>query len=140
VKGARILKVDEMMIPVVRRLGRDYLSQGRVNRQVERRLWDVCHIYWIELSTAYGRVLAKMAEEAGIYECLWRPEEMGICLASQIIGPLEGGLCLLVANKARFEEFNAPNGWGLWENLVLFCAGYLQACRDNPCASVSVSR
>jgi hypothetical protein len=84
--------------------------------------------------------LAKMAKEAGIYECLWRPEEMGICLASQIIGPLEGGLCLLVANKARFEEFNAPNGWGLWENLVHFCACYLQACRDNPCASVSVSR
>ena len=84
--------------------------------------------------------LAEMAKGAGIYECLWRPEESGICLSSQIIGPLEGGLCLLVANKARFEAFNSPTGWGLWENLVLFCAGYLQACRDDPCASVSVSR
>lgn len=84
--------------------------------------------------------LGKMAGEAGIYECLWRPDEHGITHARQIIEPLAAGVALLATQKARFEEFNAPNGWGLWEHFLPFCADYLQACRDNPAALVKVSR
>jgi len=84
--------------------------------------------------------LGKMAGEAGIYECLWRPDEHDITQARQIIEPLAAGVALLATQKARFEEFNAPNGWGLWEHFLLFCADYLQACRDNPDALVKVSR
>lgn len=84
--------------------------------------------------------LNKMANAAGIYECLWRPEEHDIEFASQIIDPLSVGLARLVTNKAEFEAYNAPNGWGLWEHFVTFCANYLQACRDNPNARVSVCR
>lgn len=84
--------------------------------------------------------LIGMAEAAGIYECLWRPEENGYKYASQIIEPLAAGLAKLATEKARFEQFNAPNGWGKWENFVPWCAAYLQAFRDNPDATVSVSR
>lgn len=84
--------------------------------------------------------LGKMAGEAGVYECLWRPDEHGITHARQIIEPLAAGVALLATQKARFEEFNAPNGWGLWANFLPFCADYLQACRDNPDALVKVSR
>jgi len=84
--------------------------------------------------------LNKMADEAGIYACLWRPDEHGITHARQIIEPLAAGLALLATEKARFEQFNAPNGWGLWEHFVPWCARYLQACRDNPDALVRVSR
>lgn len=84
--------------------------------------------------------LNRMAGEAGIYECLWRPDEHGITHARQIVEPLAAGLALLVTGKARFEAFNAENGWGLWENFVPWCANYLQACRDNPDALVTVSR
>lgn len=84
--------------------------------------------------------LNRMAGEAGIYACLWRPDENGITHAHQIIEPLAAGLALLVTQKARFEAFNAANGWGLWEHFVPFCADYLQACRDNPEALVEVSR
>ena len=84
--------------------------------------------------------LNTMAEEAGIYKVLWRPEEIGITKARQIIKPLQKGLTKLVTNKAHYEEFNAPNGWGKWEHFVDFCASYLQACRDNPKATVEVSR
>ena len=84
--------------------------------------------------------LGKMAAEAGIYECLWRPDEHGITHARQIIEPLTDGITKLATEKARFEQFNAPNGWGLWENFVPWCARYLQACRDNPDALVHVSR
>lgn len=84
--------------------------------------------------------LGKMASEAGIYECLWRPDEHGITHARQIIEPLAAGVALLATQKARFEEFNALNGWGLWEHFLPFCADYLQACRENPDALVKVSR
>jgi hypothetical protein len=84
--------------------------------------------------------LGKMASAAGIYKCLWRPDEHGIEKASQIIEPLEAGLGKLATNKAQFEEFNPPNGWGSWAGFVPWCANYLQACRDNPEALVNVSR
>lgn len=84
--------------------------------------------------------LGTMASEAGIYKCLWRPDEHGITHARQIVEPLAAGVTLLAAHKARFEQFNAPNGWGLWEHFLPFCANYLQACRDNPGALVRVSR
>lgn len=84
--------------------------------------------------------LGNMADEAGIYECLWRPDENGITHARQIIEPLAAGVALLATQKARFEAFNSPNGWGLWEHFLPFCADYLQACRDNPDALVKASR
>jgi hypothetical protein len=84
--------------------------------------------------------LGKMAAEAGIYECLWRPEEHGITHARQIIEPLAAGVTLLATEKRRFEEFNSPNGWGLWVHFLPWCADYLQACRDYPDALVSVWR
>ena len=84
--------------------------------------------------------LGRMAGEAGIYKCLWRPEEIGISHAHQIVGPLTAGLILLATEKSRFEAFNASNGWGKWEHFVPFCAEYLQACKDYPDAIVEAWR
>jgi len=84
--------------------------------------------------------LCKMAKEAGIYDCLWRPDEHGITHARQIVEPLAAGVALMATHKRRFEELNPPNGWGTWEHFMLVCADYLQACRDNPSAKVEVSR
>jgi hypothetical protein len=84
--------------------------------------------------------LCEMADEAGIYGCLWRPDDLGITHARQMIEQLEEGVALLATHKAMFEAFNSPNGWGLWEHFLPFCADYLQACRDHPDALVRVSR
>ena len=84
--------------------------------------------------------LTDMADEAGIYQCLWRPEEIDITHARQLIEPLEKGVALLATHKSTFERFNSPNGWGMWEHFLPFCADYLQACRDHPDAWVKVSR
>ena len=83
--------------------------------------------------------LRTMAIEAGIYEHLWRPEEIGIERASQLVGPLREGLELLRSDPARFEAFNSPNGWGMYEHFVPFVAEYLAACEAFPDALVSVS-
>ena len=84
--------------------------------------------------------LGTMAKEAGIYECLWRPEEHGITRACNVIAPLAAGVALLATEKARFEAFNSPNGWGMWEHFLPFCCDVLQACRDHPDALVDARR
>lgn len=84
--------------------------------------------------------LNKMSQEAGIYMHLWRPEEIGITTAAELIEPLEQGLALLKSDPARFEAFNAPNGYGLYKHFVPFVENYLNACRANPDATVEVSR
>lgn len=84
--------------------------------------------------------LNKMATEAGIYKHLWRPEEIGIAKAGQLIEPLRVGLALLRSDPARFSKLNPPNGWGDYDGLVEFVAKYLAACEAHPDAKVSVSR
>lgn len=84
--------------------------------------------------------LGAMAEEAGIYKHLWRPEEIGIDRAEKLIEPLRAGLELMRSDPERFKKFNASNGWGLYEHLVDFVERYLQACIENPDAEVSVRR
>jgi len=84
--------------------------------------------------------LAVMAEEAGIYKHLWRPEEIGITKAAQLIRPLCDSLALMKADKPRFEKYNAKNGWGLYEHFVPWVEKYLAACEQNPEADVNVSR
>jgi hypothetical protein len=84
--------------------------------------------------------LGKMASEAGIYQCLWRPEELGITKAAQLIEPLEKGLADLKARPDHFEQFNATNGWGMYKHFVPFVEEYLKACKEHPDADVGVSR
>jgi len=84
--------------------------------------------------------LNRMAQEAGLYEALWRPEEVGITTAQQLIAPLTAGLERLEADPAYFMTFNPANGWGSYEILLKFIQEYLFACQDYPEAEVSVSR
>ena len=84
--------------------------------------------------------LTEMAGEARIYQALWRPEEIGIEAASQLIHPLTKGLALLESDPERFKAFDAPNGWGLYVNFVPFVRKYLEACKRYPDARVEVSR
>lgn len=84
--------------------------------------------------------LGVMAEAAGIYKCLWRPEEIGIRYASQLIEPLEAGINQLNADPDKFKAFNASNGWGTYDNFLPWCKKYLEACQSYPKALVYVCR
>jgi hypothetical protein len=84
--------------------------------------------------------LNRMADEAGIYKHLWRPDEIGVTKASQLIEPLREGLAKLLAEPQRFEALNPANGWGSYDGLVNFVQEYLHACEENRDADVSVSR
>jgi len=93
-------------------------------------------VYWRNITHNLG----KMAAEAGIYQHLWRPEEIGITHADQLIEPLTEGLSKLKADPDYYSKFNAANGWGLYEHFVPFVEDYLRACQENPDAAVSVCR
>ena len=84
--------------------------------------------------------LNEMADDAGIYKHLWRPDEIGITKAAQLIQPLEDGLKLLRSKTQRFMKFNPKNGWGSYGGLVVFVEEYLDACKANPDADIEVSR
>jgi hypothetical protein len=84
--------------------------------------------------------LNRMAQEAGIYQHLWRPDEIGISRARQLIEPLAAGVELMRAEPDRFRAFNPANGWGSYDAFVPWVEAYLQACRDNPDAEILVRR
>lgn len=84
--------------------------------------------------------LGEMAGEAGIYEHLWRPEEIGAKYAGDIVGGIEMGLKLMKTDPKRFGTFNALNGWGTYEQFLPWIEEYLGACKENPKATIHVSR
>ena len=84
--------------------------------------------------------LTKMADAAGIYEHVWRPEEIGISKAFQLIEPLGNALTDMVLRADYYKQFNSPNRWGLYEHFLPWLADYYAACKANPDGNISVSR
>ena len=76
--------------------------------------------------------LSRMADEAGICEYMWEPEEVGVERAEDLIKPLTEGLAVLKSDPVRFKKFNPKNGWGTYEGLVQFVEEYLSACTQYP--------
>ena len=103
--------------------------------------------------------LGDMAEEAGIYEALWRPyrlsphfiktddydyeyeQEKSIrIVASDISGIVREGLKKMKADPEHYKAFDSPNGWGLYEHFVPFIEEYLEALEKYPDAVVNCDR
>ena len=91
-------------------------------------------------STNITHNLGRMANEAGVYMYLWRPEEIGITTAQQLIEPLRIGLRRLKSDPEHFKQFEPENGWGRYEDFVPWLEKYITACEENPDATVGVSR
>jgi len=80
--------------------------------------------------------LTEMADEAGIYDLLWRPKENGYGRAHSIAHKLEKGIKLLKDNPKKFEKLNPENKWGSYENLIEFAESVLDACNEYPNAFI----
>jgi len=138
---------------VTRRGSGIFIRENGATKEITREEWDERNpghepaiapiapgaseeVFWRNITHNLGR----MASEAGIYKHLWRPEEIGITKAAQLIGPLSAGLELLRSSPERFKVLNPANGWGDYDGLVDFVDAYLAACKAHPDADVSVSR
>lgn len=84
--------------------------------------------------------MCAMAENAGIYKALWRPEEIGITKALQLVKPLQDGIKLMKSDPDYFKKFNPSNGWGSYDIFISFIKQYHEACKQYPDADVSVSK
>lgn len=79
-------------------------------------------------------------EELTLYHILWRPEDIGMIYAKDIVNLLEVGWRILISNPDKYNMYNPPNGWGNYQGLVSFVYHYYNACKDNPEAELRVSR
>lgn len=93
-------------------------------------------LFWRNITHNLGR----MAEAAGIYYVLWRPDESGYKVAVDVISTLKTGLERLEKDPDHFREFDSPNGWGTYEHFVLFVRDVITACETYPDAVIRVSR
>lgn len=84
--------------------------------------------------------LNTMADEAGIYGIVWRPEENGIRVAGDLTERLSEAIKLMEQNPPRFEQHNAPNGWGLYKHFLPWLKALKDASLMHPNAIVRVSR
>ena len=84
--------------------------------------------------------LNTMAEAAGIYMHLWRPDELGITKAGELIAPLEKGLRKMKRSPGKYKQFDPPNGWGSYDGFILWLEKYIAACKEYPEATIRVSR
>lgn len=85
--------------------------------------------------------LRAMAEAAGIYEVVWRPEEVFVTPKAHNIDPiLREGIVRLLAYPDHFKQFDAPNGWGVYEHFMSFLKDLYWTCLKHPNAYVVASR
>lgn len=86
--------------------------------------------------------LTAMADAAGIYKALWRPEEMDppATKAADLIPVLTAGVADLAVDRPKYLPFNPENGWGDYELLFSFSQAYLETCKRHPSARIEVSR
>lgn len=84
--------------------------------------------------------LNKIAMEIGYYECLWRPDEIGIVYAKDNITNLRTALIMYYAQYEKLKELEPSNGWGTLVGLIDFTNEYFKACMEYPDALIEVSR
>ena len=84
--------------------------------------------------------LNRMADAAGIYKCLWRPDENGFDTAGQLIEPLAFAIEQMKCYPERFDAYNASNGWGTREQFIPWLEELYSFCLSNPDTTISVSR
>jgi hypothetical protein len=84
--------------------------------------------------------LGKMADAAGVYQPMWRPEEIPVTHARDLLPLLSDGLTALAETPIYFQTFNPANGWGSYDGLVRFVREYRDACHFHPSARIETWR
>jgi hypothetical protein len=82
--------------------------------------------------------LSRMAQEAGVYSCLW-DLAYETAKPKNLVPVLEAGIKKLKDNPEFFEQFNPPNGWGTYEGFVVFLMNYKEACEMYPEAEIYIN-
>lgn len=117
-------------------LTKEEVKEKWPNHTPEESIYQTNEVY----SANITHNLIYMAQEAGIYRELWRPEEIGIKKARELTKPLSQALHELKSNPERFKALNPKNGWGTYEGFVEFLYSLLETCYKYPEAEIESSR
>lgn len=80
--------------------------------------------------------LSEMWKEAGIYDALYKSEGK---TANEILPTLETGLQLMIANPESFQQFNSPNGWGLYKSAIPWLSDLIVEFKKHPDGVIGIS-
>lgn len=104
---------------------------------------DAERLYPVDDSAHLGIThnLTTMADQAGIYKALWRPDELFADPRARDIEPLlRAAIPDLIARQEHYEQWNPKNGWGSFETLIRFVRTVHSLCVAYPDAYVYACR
>ena len=88
------------------------------------------NVFYLNVPTCYKPI----AEKVGILDYIWKPNELGISKAEQLISPLTIGLQLLESVPGHFGVAQET-----LDDFVECVRKYLAACEQNPDAEISAT-
>lgn len=95
---------------------------------------------FLVFSANYTHNCNTMADAAGIYNAVWRPDEIGINTAGELIPLLRDGIAQMKECPEKFIALNPSNGWGSYDTFLPWLKEYLKACEKYPRATIEISR
>jgi len=81
--------------------------------------------------------LNEMADRLGIYKLLWRPSEINIKKAHQLITPLIEAIEIMESYPSVYKKYDDTNGWGTYDDFLPWLKNLLNACLKHPQAKVN---
>lgn len=99
--------LDNAALPHLKRLTRDYLHSPRQSAAEEKRLWTICHDYWVLVAVVYERCLDAAAVPARAGDPL-----------RQSLPTLGSRLIVALGNVLKWAQFrHGPSDSSLWQRL-----------------------
>lgn len=102
------------------------LSEG------DKRNFSVEDDWWGNITHNLGEMASHIpVGDTDLYMACWRPEEIGIKTAGEVLPLLKEGIRYMVDHRKELLEYESPNGWGTYNGFMKFLLNYKQACEDN---------
>lgn len=92
---------------------------------------ELCRVYLFDTNATHN--LIPMWSKAGVYEALYRSAGRN---AGDIIETLQAGLNDMIQNPYDYRALNPENGWGTYEEAVIWLTDVLNACIRFPLATI----
>lgn len=81
-----------------------------------------------------------IADKVGVYDHIWRADEVGIKYAKDNIQNLRVAMSRFYLEYDELLRLNPSNGWGTLDGLIEFTKAYLEACIEYPDAEIKTDR
>lgn len=81
-----------------------------------------------------------IADKVGVYDHIWRADEVGIKYAKDNIQNLRVAMSRFYLEYDELLKLNPSNGWGTLDGLIEFTKAYLEACIEYPDAEIKTDR